>query len=81
MLYADHTWHLHLIPVAVKCVVSPKRDGMTKGEMELHNEELHDLYCSPNIIWIIRWIRMGMGGACSTYERQERSVQGFRGEP
>jgi hypothetical protein len=25
---------------------------------KLHNEELHDLYCSPNIVWVIKLRRM-----------------------
>jgi len=28
----------------------------------LHNEELYDLYCSPNIIWVIRSRRMSWAG-------------------
>jgi hypothetical protein len=28
----------------------PKRDEVTRGRRKLHNEELHDLYPSPNII-------------------------------
>jgi hypothetical protein len=27
----------------------PERDGVTGGCRKLHNEELHDLYCSPNV--------------------------------
>ena len=29
---------------------------------ELHNEELNDLYCSPNIVWVIKWRRMRWAG-------------------
>jgi len=28
----------------------------------LHNEELNDLYCSPNIVWVIKWRRMRWAG-------------------
>jgi len=28
----------------------------------LHNEELNDLYCSPNIVWVIKWRIMGWAG-------------------
>jgi hypothetical protein len=28
----------------------PKSDEIIRGWRELHNEELHNLYCSPNII-------------------------------
>jgi len=33
---------------------------------KLHNEELNDLYCSPNIVRVIK-SRNEMGGACSAY--------------
>jgi hypothetical protein len=32
----------------------PKRDQVTEEERKLHNEELNDLYCSPNIIRVIK---------------------------
>jgi hypothetical protein len=35
-------------------IYGPKRDEMTGGWRELHNEELHDLYSSPSIIRIIK---------------------------
>ena len=28
----------------------------------LHNEELNDLYCSPNIVRVIKWRRMRWAG-------------------
>ena len=28
----------------------------------LHNEELNDLYCSPNIVWVMKWRRMRWAG-------------------
>jgi hypothetical protein len=36
----------------------PKRDEVTGEWRKLHNEELHDLYSSPNIIRTIRTRRM-----------------------
>jgi hypothetical protein len=32
----------------------PKRDKVTGEQRKLHNEELHDLYSSPNIMWGIK---------------------------
>jgi hypothetical protein len=38
-----------------------KRDEVTGEWRKLHNEELNNLYASPNIIWVIksrmRWVR------------------------
>jgi len=31
-------------------IFEPKRDGLTGDWRKLHNEELNDLYCSPNIV-------------------------------
>ena len=37
----------------------------------MHNEELNDLYCSPNIVRVIQWRRMRWAGhvACMGEER------------
>jgi hypothetical protein len=35
-------------------IFGPKRDEVTGDWRKLHNEELNDLYCSPNIVWVIK---------------------------
>jgi hypothetical protein len=35
-------------------IFGPKRDEVTGEWRKLHNEELNDLYCSPNIIRLIK---------------------------
>jgi len=35
-------------------VFGPKRDKVTREWRRLHKEGLYELYCSPNIIWVIR---------------------------
>jgi hypothetical protein len=39
-------------------IVGPKRDEVTGEWRTLHNEELYDMYSSPNIIWVIKSRRM-----------------------
>ena len=51
-------------------IFGPRRDGVTGQWRKLHNEELNDLYSSPNVVRVIksrrlRWVghvaRMGEG--------------------
>jgi len=43
-------------------IFRPKRDEVTGEWRRLRNEELNDLYCSPNIVWVIKSRRMGWAG-------------------
>jgi len=43
-------------------IFGPRRDEVTREWRKLYNEELNDLYCSPNIVQVIksgrkRWAR------------------------
>ena len=35
-----------------------KREEIIGALKNLHNDELHDWYCSGNIIWVIMWRMM-----------------------
>jgi hypothetical protein len=47
---------------ALRRIFGPKRDEVIGGWRKLHNEELHNLYCSPSIIRIIKSRRMRWAG-------------------
>jgi len=67
-LYGCETWSLTLREVCsrlrvlenkvLRRIFGPKRDKGTGGWRKLHNEELNDLYSSPNIIRAIKSRRM-----------------------
>jgi len=44
--------------MVLRRIFGPRRDEVTGKWRRLHNEELNDLYCSPNILRVIKWRRM-----------------------
>ena len=49
-------------------IFGPKRDGVTGEWRKLHNEELNDMYCSPNIVRLIKSRRMRWAGQVACIE-------------
>ena len=48
--------------MVLRRIFGPRRDEVTGDWRRLHNEELNDLYCSPNIVRVIKLRRMRMAG-------------------
>ena len=48
--------------MVLRKIFGQKRDEVTGEWRRLHNEELNDLYCSPNILRVIKWRRMRWAG-------------------
>ena len=70
-LYGCETWSLTLreerkLKVfenkVLRRIFGPKRDEVTGDGRRLHNEELNDLYSSPNIVRVIKSRRMRWAG-------------------
>jgi hypothetical protein len=71
VVYGCETWSLTLREecklrvfenTVLRRIFRPKRDAVTKEWRKLHNEELNDLYSSPNIVWVIKLRRMRWEG-------------------
>jgi len=48
--------------IVLRRIFGPRRDEVTGAWRSLHNEELNDLYCSPNIVRVIKSRRMRWAG-------------------
>jgi hypothetical protein len=81
ILYGCETWSLILREErrlrvfenrVLRRIFGPKRDEVTGERRKLHNEELHILYSSPNIIKQIksRRMRRAENVACASEERK-----------
>ena len=59
-------------------IFGPKRDEVTGEWRKLHNEELNDLYSSPNFVRVMKSRRIGW--AEHVARMGERRIQDFGGK-
>ena len=62
-------------------IFGPKRDKVTGEWRKLHNEELNDLYCSPNIVRVIKSRRMRWTGHVACMEERRGVYRVLVGKP
>jgi hypothetical protein len=71
VLYGCEAWSLILREerklrvfekMVLRRIFGPRRDEVTGEWRRLHNEELNDIYCSPNIVRVIKSRRMRWAG-------------------
>jgi len=48
--------------MVLRKIFGPRRDEVTGEWRRSHNEELNELYSSPNIVWVIKSRRMRWAG-------------------
>ena len=89
VLYGCETWFLTLREECrlrvfenriLRRIFGPKWDE--NGEWRrLHNEELHSLYCSPNIVRVIKSRRLRWAGHVARMEEGRSAVKILTGKP
>ena len=89
MLYGCETWSLTLREECrlsvfenriLRRIFGPKRDG--NGEWKrLHNEELHSLYRSPDIVMVIKSRRLRWAGHVARMENVRSAFKILTGKP
>jgi hypothetical protein len=65
----------------LKSIFMPKRDEVTGKWRKLHNEELHDLHPSPNILRVIKSKRMRWAGHVARIMEERYVYRVFVGKP
>jgi len=90
VLYRCETWSLTLREerklrvfenMVLRRIFGPRRDEVTGEWRRLHNEELNDLYFSPNILRVIKSRRMRWAGHVARMSEERGVYRVLVGEP
>jgi hypothetical protein len=90
VLYGCETWSLTLREerrlrvfenTVLRRIFGPGRDEVTGERRRLHNEELIDLYSSPNILRVIKWRRMRWAGHVARMGERRGAYRVLVGKP
>ena len=90
VLYGCEIWSLTLREernlrvfenMVLRRIFGPRRDEVTGDWRRLHNEELNDLYCSPNIVRVIKLRRMTWAGHVAHMGEERRVYRVLVGKP
>jgi len=65
--------------MVLRRIFGPRRDEVTWEWRRLHNEELHDLYSSPNIVWVIKSRRMRWAGHVARMGKERGDIGSWWG--
>jgi len=67
--------------MVLRRIFGPRRDEVTGEWRRLHNEELNDLYCSPNIVRVIKSRRMRLAGHVARMGEEREVYRVLVGKP
>ena len=67
--------------MVLRRIFGPRRDEVTGEWRRLHNEELNDLYSSPNIVRVIKWRRMRWAGHVARMGEERAVCRVLVGKP
>jgi len=67
--------------MVLRRIFGPRRDGVTGEWRRLHNEELNDLYTSPNIVRVIKSRRMRWVGHVARMGEESEVYRVLMGKP